>query len=184
MIRENGIAKKIDPKVLGEMLQFVFHPLLTMVEIFARDRVNSEQEATTDRPIKDMNDSNLIGREHFNTSQPSHKTSPHRIGLMVKVYQNPPTSQDLWVSPWFIPTSQDLWVSPWFISPFFVKWRYVVTKSHLISLSAEAGLNTSVSTLYKQHANDQERDHEESSLILIHVMSSMAERLQSASANK
>jgi len=51
VIRQDGVAKKIDPEELREVNKFGPHPLLTMVEIFARDRVISEQEAATDCPI-------------------------------------------------------------------------------------------------------------------------------------
>jgi hypothetical protein len=67
VIRQNGVAKQVDPEVLCEMLQFGFHPLLAMVEILARDWLISEQEATTNGPIKDMDDSEFIGYKHFNT---------------------------------------------------------------------------------------------------------------------
>jgi len=42
VIRQNGEAKKIDPEELREVNKFGLRPLLTMVEIFVRDRVISE----------------------------------------------------------------------------------------------------------------------------------------------
>ncbi len=65
VIRKDRKSKQVDPKSGGELLQVFFDPNLSVIKILARDRVIAHQKASSDGPIIDMSDRNLIGVKDF-----------------------------------------------------------------------------------------------------------------------
>ena len=76
VIGHDCVAKQVDPKKLGQPHKFRFHPFFSVIVVLACKRIISQQEAPSDRPIKDMYDRNFIRCKHFDASQPSHHTPP------------------------------------------------------------------------------------------------------------
>ena len=65
MVRENAEAKQIDPETTRKMLQTIFEPLFAMVVIRPRGRVVSQQEATPNAPLYDVDDRDFVRIEYF-----------------------------------------------------------------------------------------------------------------------
>ena len=56
MVGQDGVAKQIDAEEFGEIDQFGLHPLLAVVKVFARDGIISQQEASANCLIMDMDE--------------------------------------------------------------------------------------------------------------------------------
>ena len=78
VIGKDRKRQQIDTKTSGQPLQLLFDPFLTMIKVFAGDRIRPEQEAATDNPIHDMDNRNFIRSKHFHSGKPGH--GPLRSG--------------------------------------------------------------------------------------------------------
>jgi hypothetical protein len=76
MVGEDGEAKQIDAKAGSQVLQTIFEPSFAMIEVLSGDGIVSQEEATSDASIHDMQGSDLGRIEDLSASDTGHEQNP------------------------------------------------------------------------------------------------------------
>jgi hypothetical protein len=72
VIGKNRVAQQIDPKASRHAMQSVLQPLFAMVEVLSGDWIVSQQKASADASIDNVDDCHFARIKHFPSCQPCH----------------------------------------------------------------------------------------------------------------
>ena len=76
MVIENGIVQNINGHGSGQLAQPVPDPIFAIAEVFARERIESEQTAPADKSVPAVIDTDLIRNEGFGSRFGRHVRAP------------------------------------------------------------------------------------------------------------